>query len=54
MTEEFMEALGAWLTQTVDNIDTPATYPNHDDFKREWFHLVAEVATKLAKEVSYE
>lgn len=51
MTEEFIEEMGAWLAEVIDNTKTPAMYPSHNDFKRDWLYAVADVATKLAKEL---
>lgn len=45
MTKNNMkEQIRYMVLDLVDNMDAPATFPNHTDFKREWLNVLVDVA----------
>lgn len=49
MFEKQRKQIRDMLTDIIDNMEQPESYPNHADFKRDWLFAVADEAGKLAR-----
>lgn len=52
MIQDRKKQIKDMLLDQIDNIEAPPEYPNHEDFKRDWLNVVADVANEIIRQIS--